>query len=135
MNIVSFENIYSLCPFPTFIERRSLRMSDEGNDQKAAIAKYEERGWKILDIGAWDERVGYRKSPFRGGLRHVGDQFTMTIPLDITGVEISSPRFAEPLQDCLTSHSWRLKYYGVDENCDYARHEVSIWASAALKYR
>lgn len=106
MNVVSFENIYSFYPYHTFVKRQALEISTDGHYQEAARSKYKERGWKLLQLGPWDERVGYRKwSPFRAGPRFVGDRYTLTIPLDMTGVQMISPHFAGPLRDCLTTYS------------------------------
>lgn len=136
MNLISFENIYSLYPYTTFVERETLKIAYEGDSQTRALRRYEKRGWKTLRLPPFQDQVGRRKwSPLCEGLRSIGDKYTLTIPLDTTGVDATSPYFAEPLHDGVAAHSWRLKYVYVHKVCDAAIHKVTVWASSGLRYR
>lgn len=136
MNIITFANIYCLYPAGTLGDRRSLQIAPTGRGQnrQEAWQKYRERGWEMVKYPNWKERGGLRMSTaFRNGLRYVGDRFTWTVPLDMEGVDISSPYFQKPIQDWVSTNSWRL-CAPKPGSLDFAKVELCVWSSPSLRW-
>jgi hypothetical protein len=138
MNVMTFDKIYSLYPYPTFVERRSLKVSSHGVNQPAALIKYEERGWKIKDkvLDYRDRMRLHRLDPFRDGIRFVGDNKTWTLHLDTTGVDVTSTYFDQPLRDSLSMNSWDLRFEvtRTELSKPYSINRTRVWGSPALRY-
>jgi hypothetical protein len=112
MNIVSFENAYSLYPKETFETRRSLVCVSAGPRQETARQKYANRGWELFTSVSDEEKKSLRSS-LRQGNRWVGDRNCWTLPLGCEGVDLSScitPRTDCPVHDYLALHTWQLRY-------------------------
>lgn len=114
-----------------------MMIAYENGDQNDGLVKYLNRGWEMEDgPSAAELTAQYRQSPFCPGLRSIGDRHTLAIPLDTTGVDVSSPYFAEPLHDGLSAHSWGLHLYeSEDGDLCRATHDVTVWGSPALRHR
>jgi hypothetical protein len=119
MNIITFQNIYSLYAGQTFMKRQSLQVRREGERMKMGLQKYTARGWEIIEDPS-------HAVSFDFGPRYVGDGNTWILPLDTTGVKTAST-------DALTAHSWSL-LRGDCEGKEMAYHEVSIWSWWELRY-
>ncbi|KII94494.1 hypothetical protein PLICRDRAFT_169248 [Plicaturopsis crispa FD-325 SS-3] len=109
MNIISFENAYSLYPKATFEERRALIVATAGPKQEAGRKKYADRGWKMLEKIPPDVR--YPNSSFRLGDRWLGDSQTWTLPLDTSTLQLTPPPGCPSdfvFDDNLAIHNWIL---------------------------
>jgi hypothetical protein len=86
MNIISHHSAYCLYPILTLRDHRSLICRSAGPRQGTARAKYEERGWKMIDwhnCTLYPGLTGVRPPSKRWvhADRWVGDPYTFTIPL------------------------------------------------------
>ncbi|THU87492.1 hypothetical protein K435DRAFT_681572, partial [Dendrothele bispora CBS 962.96] len=87
MNVITFSHAYSLFPYTTFHSNANVRIARRFSSApaimtyKAAIEKYEQRGWQSAFIPSSDV---YLKlcSEFRTGLRYVGDSLCWTVALE-----------------------------------------------------
>jgi len=80
MNVITWNYAYCLFPHTTFVERgmRILEWTD-GPPERMAIAKYEHRGWPVLN---WcPEAEGVEPDEYEKE-RRVGDSMSWVIPLD-----------------------------------------------------
>jgi hypothetical protein len=103
MNIISFENAYSLYPRATFEERRSLVCASAGPNQDAALLKYEARGWDTShELSIQDQHDP--QSSLRVGYRWIDDDASWIFPLDTTQLAIPSDYPSDPAS--LTN--WKL---------------------------
>jgi hypothetical protein len=95
MNVISWKSAYCLFPHTTFVERgmRILEWTGSPKEQMA-IAKYEQRGWPVLNWYPEAEDVEpdeYEKE------RRVGDHLSWVIALDASesaDSSVESVRFA-----------------------------------------
>lgn len=113
MNLISYEKAYCLFPRATLEARRNLLIArGSGSDQLPAVRKYQERGWSPSLPNPFWERVEH--SPvFPFGNRFLGDRYTWTIPLDLTGVtppQILGPQSQVLTQDPVVGTSWEFSY-------------------------
>jgi hypothetical protein len=113
MNVITPTHAYSLYPFATFIQRRSLVCSTNGSDQKAALQKYRNRGWEMVKSPPVLELVS-RKTDFKTRTRYVGDRFCWTIKLPgisaATSGEDGLDEDEFEHQEIIHTHSWSLVY-------------------------
>ncbi|KAH7916548.1 hypothetical protein BJ138DRAFT_1139306 [Hygrophoropsis aurantiaca] len=118
MNIIAFDAAYSLYPRATFCERSALQMREPGDGEHAlAMAKYSIRGWTLLSKVLPTNKLF---KPYK--MRSVGDSFTWTIPLDITGVQLRpalTPNSKIFTWDPVVHNSWKLKYGRTKMYADY----------------
>ena len=104
MNFITHEKAYSLYPWATFEERRSLHSSDASwrmDSQTVARTKYAGRGWLIVNRLTQAE-IDNRTSAFPDGRRVVGDQYCWTMDL--------LPKLADLPQGFVESNSWGLSF-------------------------
>jgi hypothetical protein len=119
MNIISFENAYSLYPKETFENRRSLICESAGPRQEIARQKYASRGWEFFTSVSHKDKKDLRSS-LRRGNRWIGDRFCWIISLSCEGLDLSRcshPHFDLPVHDCLGLHTWRLNYLSEPKMC------------------
>lgn len=136
MNVISFEKAYCLYPKATFEERRSLICATEGPAQGVAIRKYTQRGWKMIDKNLdWARDVKTSFQVIYHIVRHMGDRYCWTIPLDTTNIPDrlylgeGRPRLTS---DPASASSWRLGYE-TDLGADM-RFDVTYDHNLYLKY-
>lgn len=105
MNVITHNAAYSLYPYATFHERRSLVCGTPGTTREQARDKYRDRGWSMEErinmSEMWDQR-----SDFSIGRRWVGDGRCWKIPM--------RPPFCrgeEIVRDRITSNSWRTGHF------------------------
>ncbi|THU82759.1 hypothetical protein K435DRAFT_563525, partial [Dendrothele bispora CBS 962.96] len=87
LNVITFSHAYSLFPYTTFHENANIRIARRFPSAraimayKAAIEKYESRGWQSAFVPSSDV---YLKlcSEFRNGVRYVGDPSCWTVTLE-----------------------------------------------------
>ncbi|RDB17032.1 hypothetical protein Hypma_002028 [Hypsizygus marmoreus] len=80
MNFITYNNAYSLFPYATFMQHRSLARPMTAPVELATKQKYEGRGWKYEDL---DDEDAVRSVPDLGDCcRQVGDEQTWTIALE-----------------------------------------------------
>ena len=81
MNFLSHDAVYSLYPFSTFCNRRSLVWGIRSPQQNRAAEKYESRGWTVgqfLNV----EDLAVRPLELGVMVRQVGDSMCWTFELD-----------------------------------------------------
>jgi len=103
MNLITHDKAYSIFPRSTFEDRRSLIFDKDGDSAVKARAKYEVRGWTFVEgLEVQVERRG-PFSPFRKGIRRLGDTKCWSISLD---------REQDRNTSVWDSNSWKLVYVG-----------------------
>ncbi|RDB26109.1 hypothetical protein Hypma_006894 [Hypsizygus marmoreus] len=80
MNIITHRAAFSLFPFATFVEKRSLRKPIDSLRQMDAEDKWASRGWSFPS-GIETSEATDPKSEFCQGFRRVGDHKCWVIPL------------------------------------------------------
>ncbi|PPQ80116.1 hypothetical protein CVT26_012167 [Gymnopilus dilepis] len=100
MNVITHEAAYSLYPYATFEQKRSLIISTEGSKQDSARAKYAERGWEMVGRLSQNE-IGDSSSAFAQGERYLGDSRCWKIPI--------LPKLDLP-ESFIEVNTWSLKY-------------------------
>ncbi|CAL1699944.1 unnamed protein product [Somion occarium] len=114
MNVISFENAYSLYPKATFEARSSLVCATDGPKQEPAMEKYKERGWTMVK----QTSVAELKDLFhfkRASCRYMGDKYCWTIPLDKDSItELVQPGIGKVssmlTHDPVAASNWKLIY-------------------------
>ena len=113
MNVISYEKAYCLFPVPTLEERRSFIISTDGPGQEPAKKKYHATGWEMVPSLSHQEFASTTPS-FPLGTRFMGDRYTWTYPLDLTGINMQrSPGGRPPpilTQDPVAASSWTFCY-------------------------
>lgn len=107
MNVITHSMAYSLYPYATFQQRRSLVCGSGGIKREEARDKYQERGWRMeqhIDILETRDR----RSDFKVGRRWVGDARCWKIPL--TPPLSSNPQAEGLIRDRITSNSWGITH-------------------------
>ena len=99
MNVITHEAAYSLFPYATFEEKRSLIIRD-GFKQNSAHAKYAGRGWEMVRRLSRAE-VNDTVSAFAPGPRHLGDSKCWKIPI--------LPKLDLP-ESTIEVNTWKLKH-------------------------
>jgi hypothetical protein len=153
MNIITHANAFSLYPRATFIENRSIacRETTPPESHKAALSKYEARGWKVVKIlprqelyyvmGVSDRRVFPKRSYSRRSspnprttphevnwpVRVIGDDLTWSVSLPPISGQVQGPRLGEMLY----SNSWRMRVERMDRIVDMV---FEVKHSPWLKY-
>ena len=102
MNVITHDAAYSLYPYATFQQRRSLICGGNGRKQDKARNKYRQRGWKLESYVDSREMVNPR-SDFSWRRRWVGDGRCWTVPLR-----------PQAEGDRITSNSWNIRHWGDD---------------------
>ncbi|THV00426.1 hypothetical protein K435DRAFT_657263, partial [Dendrothele bispora CBS 962.96] len=124
MNVITFSHAYSLFPYTTFHSNANVRISRRFTSApailtyKAAIEKYERRGWQSAYIPSSDVYLRLC-SEFRTGLRYVGDSSSWTVALEgiagdvlgTTGLGLE-PRLMGREMDPVRCNSWFQKVDG-----------------------
>ena len=113
MNVITHNMAYSLYPYATFQQRRSLLCGSGGSKHEEARVKYQDRGWRMEQwIDLLETRD--RRSDFKLVRRWVGDARCWKIPLR---PPLSSNAEAEGLiSDRITSNSWWIKHNRCESN-------------------
>jgi hypothetical protein len=109
MNIISFEKAYSLYPWTTFEERRSLINVPVSPHYDQAFEKYSARGWKMIRDPSPTTSI---PREFRIKSRWIDDRYTWVIPLDLEGVQLSPPLNPHSLQrrpDPVSITNWQMR--------------------------
>lgn len=112
MNVISFETAYSLYPWATFEERRSLVNVSTSIRHERAFEKYATRGWTIVRDIPLAEQIN-RKQTFRMGSRWIDDASSWVIPLDMEGVELPpvfNPYSTPMRNDPVSITNWQMRF-------------------------
>ncbi|TFY78027.1 hypothetical protein EWM64_g5985 [Hericium alpestre] len=131
MNFISYDRAYSLFPWATFEERRSLMHTR--NPERLAIAreKYIPRGWDVIRSLSDEERSD-ASSPFWQGYRII-DRSSWIIPLNMDGVE--SPGYGlsrDPV--FLTTWNFQSPHFGVGKKPQNPTFKETLVQSPLLRY-
>lgn len=132
MNIITHENVYSLYPYSTFVNRRSLivprenRLAVTSQEQyDNTLRKWQRRGWKLEAEIRVDEMTGLvnrlpthirgpfrhkptattRPSDFAAGDRYMGDDRSLVLPLQPPLANLPDNH-----RDTFRLNSWALQY-------------------------
>ena len=98
---------YSLYPYATFQQRRSLACGSDGTKREEAREKYRERGW-IMERRIDILEARDKQSDFKVGRRWVGDARCWKIPL--RPPLSSNPQAEGLIRDRITSNSWNITH-------------------------
>lgn len=101
MNFITHSHAFSLYPRATFVEHRSLVCPTIGSDATAAKAKYQERGWNMVNLTAEEARSPSSDFRHRHSPRWIGDSSCWTITL---------PPLSHPVTEKFFQQSWQLIY-------------------------
>lgn len=98
MNIISWNFAYSLFPDLNFIKRKTYGINgeDDVNHELDGEVNYERCGWKWEKAAAVDDK--HILSLNLNGRRRIGDSYTWSLRLDVTGVEIGDGEPSSVLQ-------------------------------------
>jgi len=122
MNVITHNMAYSLYPYATYQQRRSLLCGSGGSKREEARVKYQDRGWimeQCIDILETRDR----RSDFKSGRRRVGDARCWKIPFR---PPLSSNPEAEGLiRDPITSNSWGITHYRWESNTTFRHPDAS----------
>lgn len=100
MNMITHDKAYSIFPWATFEERRSLILVKDPEAARMARLKYEGRGWRFINGTDVNESRDCLSSFIRGP-RHLGDTRCWTIQLHPA---------QNPIPNMWESNSWSLNY-------------------------
>ncbi|EJD35691.1 hypothetical protein AURDEDRAFT_92973 [Auricularia subglabra TFB-10046 SS5] len=120
MNYIAWDHACSLYPLGTLEERRALVTYDRGRTFERAIAKYSQRGFRIVSV-----LTNTQSGAFRFGPRFAGDGQCWTVKLDTTGIQ---PR---PLEDRLdmTVNGWELARHAKHQHSYTYREACEIYST------
>ncbi|KAI5897198.1 uncharacterized protein SCHCODRAFT_01177179 [Schizophyllum commune H4-8] len=104
MNMITHDTAYSLYPRATFVDKRTLKTckGDTRECEAVALAKYEQRGWEVVDKMSPIDALSHN-TEFGKGFRYVGDEMTRIIKLN-------NPVSYPGSSDKIKYNSWTLKY-------------------------
>ncbi|KLO11400.1 hypothetical protein SCHPADRAFT_855455 [Schizopora paradoxa] len=90
MNAITVDMAISLFPEATFEENLNLFLGRARSENcQAALDKYKERGWELVDE-LTDEQIKGDKRMFRHGKRWIQDSHTWRLPLSTEGVNLNA---------------------------------------------
>ena len=110
MNLITYNEAYSLFPTPTFERQETLVISSNVTEGfTKAMAKYEARGWQVKRTLRRSEYNDYLVDRYH----RVSDSTCWTVKLDITGVKLRTLLSTESKLfewDPIVENNWRLVY-------------------------
>jgi len=129
VNVVTWNKAYSVYARPTLLRHETFLLQEMNDYYGGLFAKYSARGWRLkTDLGIDDKQtlksLGHQRGP---RCRQVGDEFTWTLPLDITGVRYSTT------QDFVIENS----FFDIEPKSSYGLYEITcnIFHANVLTYR